>query len=170
MTMGLPDAVARELTGGRGRRPARQPEQGPRLTKRRSAVALAGIPLFEGFSRRHLSHLATEADEVSFAPGEHIVQEGLLGETLFVVLEGQAKVVREGRTVGRVIPGDFVGELSAIDGGPRTASVIAETPVVAVRLFRRTLVALLKQEPLLCVKLLQGIARRLRDLERPISA
>jgi len=41
---------------------------------------------------------------------------------------------------------------------------------VAVRLFRRTLIELLKKEPLLSVKLLQGIARRIRDLERPISA
>jgi CRP/FNR family transcriptional regulator, cyclic AMP receptor protein len=170
MTMGLPDAVARGLRGDRGRPPARRPEQRPRLTKRRSAVALAGVPLFDGFSRRHLSYLAGEADEVSFVAGELVVQEGLLGETLFVFLEGQAKVVRGGKTVGRVVPGDFVGELSAIDGGPRTASVVAETPVVAVRLFRRTLVELLKKEPLLSVKLLQGIARRIRDLERPISA
>ena len=170
MTMGLPDAVARGLAGTRGRPPARRPEQRPRLTKRRSAVALAGVPLFEGFSRRHLSYLAGEADEVSFTAGEHLVQEGLLGETLFVILEGQAKVVRGGKTVGRVIPGDFVGELSTIDGGPRTASVVAETPVLAVRLFRRTLIELLKKEPLLSVKLLQGIARRIRDLERPISA
>jgi CRP-like cAMP-binding protein len=170
MTMGLPDAVARGIGSGRGRPPGRRPEQRPRLTRRRSAVALAGVPLFEGFSRRHLSYLAGEADEVSFEPGEQIVQEGLLGETLFVILEGQAKVVRGGRTVGRVVPGDFVGELSAIDGGARTASVVAETPVVAVRLFRRTLVELLRREPLLAIKLLQGIARRIRDLERPISA
>jgi CRP-like cAMP-binding protein len=133
-------------------------------------VALAGVPLFDGFSRRHLSYLAEQADEVSFVPGELVVQEGLLGETLFVFLEGQAKVVRGGKTVGRVLPGDFVGELSAIDGGPRTASVVAETPVVALRLFRRTLIELLKKEPPLSVKLLQGIARRIRDLERPISA
>ena len=168
MTMGLPDAVARELV--RGRVPPRAPEQEARRTRRRSAVALSGIPLFEGFSRRHLVSLAAQADEVAFGPGEHVVEEGLLGETLFVVLEGQAKVLRGGRVVGRILPGDFVGELSAIDGGPRTATVTAETPVVAVRLFRRTLVDLLRREPVLAVKLLQGIARRIREIERPISA
>src|SRR5437773_10440788 len=106
MTMGLPDAVARGIGGRRGRPPGRRPEQPPRLTRRRSAVALAGVPLFDGFSRRHLSYLAGEADEVSFVAGELVVQEGLLGETLFVFLEGQAKVGRGGRTGGRGVPGD----------------------------------------------------------------
>ena len=133
-------------------------------------MALAVVPLFEGFSRKRLAHLAAEADEVAFEPGEHIVEEGLLGETLFVILEGQARVVRGGKKVGQVLPGDFFGELSAIDGGARTASVIAETPLVALRLFRHTLVGMLRREPLLTVKLMQGIARRIRDVERPISA
>ncbi|MBI3647449.1 MAG: cyclic nucleotide-binding domain-containing protein [Actinobacteria bacterium] len=163
----LPDALVRGL---RKERPRRQPEQRPARTRRRSAVALAGVPLFEGFTRRHLAHLAHEADEVAFEPGEHVVEEGLLGETLYVILEGQARVVRGGRRVARLLPGDFFGELSAIDGGPRTASVVAETPLLAVRLFRHTLVDLLRREPLLTVKLLQGIAKRIREVERPISA
>jgi CRP/FNR family transcriptional regulator, cyclic AMP receptor protein len=167
MPQSLPDALARNMeklaTG-------RRPEQSPKHTKRRSTVALAGVPLFEGFSRRHLSHLAGQADEVLFEPGEHIVEEGLLGEALFVVLEGSARVSRGGRSVGTIRPGDFFGELSAIDGGPRTATVTAETPLVAIRLFRKTLAALLRDEPLLAVKLLAGIAKRIREVERPLSA
>ena len=133
-------------------------------------MALAGVPMFQGFSRRHLNHLAAEADEVHFRPGEHVVEEGLLGETLFVVLEGQAKVVRGGRKVATLLPGDFFGELSALDGGPRSATVIAETPLATVRLFRHTLVALLQRESGLRIGLLQGIARRIREIERPLSA
>lgn len=167
MTQSFPDALARSMNKmGSGRRP----EQSPKRTKRRSTVALAGVPLFESFSRRHLGQLASEADEVSYRPGEHIVEEGLLGEALFVLLEGSARVLRRGRKVATLRPGDFFGELSAIDGGPRTATVVAETPLVAVRLFRRTLVGMLDREPLLAVKLLNGIARRVREVERPLSA
>jgi CRP-like cAMP-binding protein len=64
------------------------------------------------------------------------------------------------------MPGDFFGELSAIDGGPRTASVIAETPMQVLRLFRRTLMALIKDEPQVSLKLLDGITRRVRQVDR----
>jgi CRP-like cAMP-binding protein len=81
-------------------------------------------------------------------------------------MEGRAKVTRNGRRVGEVLPGDFFGELSAIDGGPRTASITAVTPVRVVRLFRRTLRKLLQDEPQLTVKILDGIVRRIRQVER----
>jgi CRP-like cAMP-binding protein len=89
-----------------------------------------------------------------------------LGETLFVVLEGEAKVVRGSRRVGTVLPGDFFGELSAIDAQPRSASVVAVTQLRVLRLFRRHLMALLKAEPQVTLKLLDGIVRRLRQVDR----
>jgi CRP/FNR family transcriptional regulator, cyclic AMP receptor protein len=143
-----------------------QPEVRASRTKRETAVALSGVPLFADLPKRHLQRLAREADELTFAPGEQIVQEGSLGETLFVVMEGRAKVTRNGRRVGEVLPGDFFGELSAIDGGPRTASISAVTPVRVVRLFRRTLRKLLDDEPQLTVKILDGVVRRIRQVER----
>jgi CRP/FNR family cyclic AMP-dependent transcriptional regulator len=129
-------------------------------------VALQGVPLFTGMSKRHLQRLAKETDELTFDAGETIIQEGMLGETLFVVLEGHGKVTRRGRKVGEVTPGDFFGELSAIDGGERTASVVAETPMVVLRLFRRTLVTLLHEEPRLALKVLDGVVQRVRQVQR----
>lgn len=177
MSQSLPDMVMRE-----SRRPmgGRQPEQALRRTKRETATALAAVPMFADFSKKHLHRLASDADVLSFAPGDTIVKEGDPGETLFVVLTGHAKVVRrpgkgqrgkagQGRKVGEVLPGDFFGELSAIDGGPRSASVIAETPVEVLRLFRRTLIGLLHDEPQLTLKLLDGIVRRVRQVERGIA-
>lgn len=126
------------------------------------------MPLFSGFSRRHLERLATETDEQAFEPGQHIVQEGQSGETLYVVLSGEAKVVRRGRRVARMYPGDVFGELSALDGGPRTASVIAVTRVEVLRLFRHTLLRMLEREPELSFKLLDVIVRRLRQQRHPV--
>ena len=144
----------------------RRPEQDPRRTRRQTAAALGGVPLFTGFGARHLNRLAEESDELVFEPGQSIVHEGEPGEALFVVLAGQAKVVRKKRTVAHLFPGDFFGELSALDGGPRTAAVVAETPVRVLRLFRHTLMKLINDEPQVALKLLDGIVRRIRQVGR----
>ncbi|HEX6401406.1 MAG TPA: Crp/Fnr family transcriptional regulator, partial [Actinomycetota bacterium] len=85
-----------------------------------------------------------------------------------VILSGTAKVVRGSRTVARVIPGDFFGELSALDGGPRTASVVPDTPVEVLRVYRHTLREMLDGEPALVFRMLEGLARRLRQV-RPLE-
>jgi CRP/FNR family transcriptional regulator, cyclic AMP receptor protein len=164
MSQSLPELAKREYQGRRigGRRP----EQQARRTRRQNAVALMGVPLFAGFGKRPLQRLASEADQLDFEPGHDIVREGDPGETLFVVLEGEGKVVRGKRRVGLVLPGDFFGELSAIDGGPRTASVVAVSPMRVLRLFRRTLIRLLEDEPRLTLTLIAGMARRVREVDR----
>jgi CRP-like cAMP-binding protein len=167
MSQSLPDMFLRSS----GKEPRdRRPEQAPRRTRRQTAIALAGVPMFADFTKRHLNRLASEADELTFQPGQTVVREGDLGETLFVVLEGEAKVVRHKKKVGEVLPGDFFGELSAIDGGPRTASVIAVTPLRVLRLFRRTLTSLIEDEPQVTMKLMDGITRRLRQVQRQSPA
>jgi CRP/FNR family cyclic AMP-dependent transcriptional regulator len=163
MSQSLPDMFMRESGRGLGRR---RPEQPAKRTKRETSTALGGVPLFVDLSKRHLQRLAAQSDILTFAAGETIVREGDPGETLFVVLSGQGKVMRGGRKVGSVMPGDFFGELSAIDGGARTASVTAETPLEVLRLFRRTLSKLLQDEPVVTLRLLDGIVRRIRQVDR----
>jgi CRP-like cAMP-binding protein len=163
MSQSFPDLWRRE--SGR-RTPPRQPEQAIKRTKHQTATALAGVPLFADFTKRHLQRLASDTDELAFAPGEAVVREGEPGETLFVVLQGEGKVVRNGKKVGTVLPGDFFGELATIDAQPRSASVVAVTPVRVLRLFRRHLMALLRDEPQVTLKLLDGIVRRLRQVDR----
>jgi CRP-like cAMP-binding protein len=139
--------------------------QRPHAGLRRSVAALAAVPLFDGFSKRHLRRLAAEADPVEVEPRRAIVEEGQAGEALFVVLRGTAQVVRGSRKVGALIPGDFFGELSALDGGPRTASVVSDTPMEVLRLYRHTLRKMVEQEPALAMGLLEGLARRLRQVK-----
>ncbi|MGH7541468.1 MAG: cyclic nucleotide-binding domain-containing protein [Gemmatimonadota bacterium] len=143
----------------------------PNPTLRRSITALAAVPLFDGFSKRHLRRLAGEADVVELGPGRSIVEEGLAGEAMYVLLSGTARVVRGQRNVATLIPGDFFGELSALDGGPRTASIVTETPVEALRVFRHTLYRMIGEEPTLAMGLLSGLARRIRQQQpgRPVA-
>jgi CRP/FNR family cyclic AMP-dependent transcriptional regulator len=166
MSQSAPDMLLRGA-GRRGDQPL--PEQLPKRTVRENAATLGAVPLFMGFSKKHLQRLAAEVDELTFDKRAVIVEEGMLGETLFVVLSGKGKVTRAGKKVGEVLPGDFFGELSTIDGGPRTATVAAETPMRVLRLFRHTLVSLLHDEPRMTLKLLDGIVRRIREVQRATS-
>lgn len=163
MDQGFPDLL---IPGDHSGLTAHRPEQEPQRTRRQTVAVLARVPMFADFSKKHLNRLAAETDELVFEPGQVVVKEDDPGETLFVVLSGEAKVLRGKRKVGEVLPGDFFGELSAIDGGKRTASVVADTPLRVLRLFRRTLSALIDEEPQVTIKLLDGIVRRFRQVER----
>ena len=130
--------------------------------------ALARAPLFAGVSKRHLRALARLAKEVSYHPGQRIVREGIAGSSLYVVIEGRARVERAGRELATLDAGEFFGEISLLDGGPRSASVVADAPVRCVKLDGRDLRNLLEREPSVTMRLLGVLATRLRDQERPL--
>ena len=137
---------------------------------RRGAALLAQVPLFEGLSRRHLKKIAEHADEISFRETEAIVEADQPGGTFFVIVEGEVKVVQKDRVIARAGPGEFFGEISLLDGGPRTASVVADTPVVAVRLFKSSFDKVVREEPGVAAKILAVVAGRLRQAEKTVTA
>lgn len=126
-------------------------------------AALSKVPLFSRLSSRQLRRILKGATEDRYEPGATILREGGRGETLFVILEGSAKVVRGGRTIARRSEGDFFGEISVIDGRPRTASVIAETPMRCVVLYRRELKEIVMGDPQTAWGMLESVAARVRD-------
>jgi CRP-like cAMP-binding protein len=119
---------------------------------------------------RFLKRLGDKVDEQRFMEGATIVRQGEPGDTFYVIVEGEAKVKDpNGRTLSRLIPGDFFGEISLMDGGPRTATVVAETHLTALALSRTDFGALLQSEPKVTVGLLKHAATLLRRLERPAT-
>lgn len=137
---------------------------------KRAREALARVPLFANLSPRYLRRLGDLCEEQRYMEGATIVRADDIGDTFYTILEGQAKVVSpKGKVVNRVYPGDFFGEISLLDGGPRTASVIAETPMVMLALSRGNFQSLLAAEPAVAVKLLQHSAGMLRRLAHPTS-
>jgi len=130
--------------------------------------ALAQAPLFAGISKRHLRAVARLSRVSSFHAGASVVTEGAEGSAMYVLLEGTAKVVKGGRTLARLGPGSFFGEISLLDGGPRTASVIAETPLRTVKLGGAELRKVLQQEPQMALRVLTELAKRLRPQEKPL--
>lgn len=127
---------------------------------------LAGVPLFADLSAKELRHLAAIAKLNHYAAGDLLIEEDTPGARFFVVQSGTARVVRNGRTVARCGPGDYFGELAVLDGGPRTASVVATTPLEVWSIAGFHFRALLTEHPKIAAKLLTSLAARLRDAER----
>ena len=136
----------------------------------RARDALAQVPLFAGMPSRFLRRLADKMDEQRFMEGASVVRQGEPGDTFYVIVEGEARVKdANDRTLSRLIPGDFFGEISLMDGGPRTATVVAETKLTTLALSRRDFGTLLRSEPQVTVGLLKHAAALLRRLERPAT-
>ena len=128
--------------------------------------ALVDVPLFSNLTKRHLRHVSALAEEEHFEEGTSLAEEGKPGDTFYVLLSGEAKVVRGGRRMDRLIPGDFFGEIALIDGGPRTASVVATTPVTTLTISRKRFRKMLDEDPSIVLGMLEELARRLRNNER----
>ena len=138
---------------------------------KRERDALARVPLFSGLAPRHLRRLADVTEEQRYMEGARVVREGDIGDTFYVILQGGANVVNtRGRVVNRLQPGDFFGEISLLDGGPRTATVVADTPLSMLALPRKAFLKVIEQEPEVGVKLLNYAASMLRRLQRSATA
>jgi CRP/FNR family cyclic AMP-dependent transcriptional regulator len=130
---------------------------------RKLVEQLKTVPLFSGCSTRELASLGRFLREVDFPAGRQIVQQGRTGTGLHVIIEGETKVVVGDRTRRRLGPGEFFGEISLLDRGPRTATVVAETPVRTLALSAWNFRAALKEHPTMAVKMLEELASRVRS-------
>jgi CRP/FNR family cyclic AMP-dependent transcriptional regulator len=136
------------------------------MRNRDGIALLKTVPLFAGLSRRHLRRIAGLAEQVRFGAGRTVVQNGSRGTGFYVIVEGEVKVTAgySNRAFARLGPGDFFGELALLDGGPRTASVVAQTPLVTIRIARPEFRKLLRSEPDVALKILEELSRRLRTV------
>lgn len=132
---------------------------------------LAEVPLFESLDQEERAALAANLEEVQFPKGQMIFQYGEPGESLYIVRSGEAEVFIKDNTGNRMVlevvsRGKYFGELSLLDKGSRTASVIATEELQAFRLNRHNLEAFLLKHPAAAVDVLTVMGRRLRkDVE-----
>ena len=124
---------------------------------------LSDIPLFAPLSKRHVRRVANLARPQRFEPGTPIVREGQRGETFYVILDGEASIKLPNGKSRVLKAGDFLGELSLFDGKPRSATVTAKTPLLAMRIGRRPFLKLVASDSELALGLLKGLSERLRD-------
>jgi CRP-like cAMP-binding protein len=133
------------------------------------AERLRTIPLFMACSKDECRRIAKMCSTLSFPAGSVLAREGELGREFMVVAEGTADISVNGTTVATVGPGDFFGEVALLDGGPRTATVVATSDVVIQAIEQRDFAVLVHDSPSLARKLLVGVAKRLRAADMTLD-
>jgi CRP-like cAMP-binding protein len=131
------------------------------MSQRHRVAQLSQVPLFANCSKRDLTRLLSKVRAENVEAGQTLFVEGAPSSNLYVILAGTAVVKKKGRRVAKVGPGDVVGELSVILGGPRNATVEAETPLEWLVLDQKSLRAAIDEVPGLGWSLLQSVAQRL---------
>jgi CRP-like cAMP-binding protein len=138
-------------------------------SKRELSDLLVDVGLFSRCTKRERQTIARHAQAAELPAGTDLVREGEPGDALFIILEGEASVLRDGDEVARVGPGSHFGELAILDGAPRSATVIAATDVrvavLGIRMFR----TLLREFPELAEQLLVGLAGELRAAQAAVQ-
>ncbi len=131
---------------------------------------LENLPLFAGLSQRDLERIARLVNEMEAPAGKRLTAMGETGRELFVIADGRAVVTTRGGRTMRLGPGDFFGEMSLIDGDPRSATVEAATPMRLLVLGYREFWQLLDDELPIVRKIMRTLSRRLRLAEKSLRA
>jgi flavin reductase (DIM6/NTAB) family NADH-FMN oxidoreductase RutF len=124
---------------------------------------LAHVPVFSALPGDVFERLVSAGVERTFVDGEAIVRAGEPGDELYVLLEGAARVERDGRLLRALAADDLFGEIAVLDGGPRTADVVAQDVCRCLAVPRNALREALEAEPGAAWQLLEVLARRFRE-------
>jgi CRP-like cAMP-binding protein len=131
-------------------------------------TALESLALFSLCSRRELKEIAKAARMRSVRAGTTLIVEGEHESTMFVIVSGGCDVRRANRKIANLGPGDVVGELAVLGKAPRNATVIARTDSDIAIITKRDVYKLIEDAPGFSRKLLEGLANRVRELDRQL--
>ncbi|HET6876639.1 MAG TPA: cyclic nucleotide-binding domain-containing protein [Jatrophihabitans sp.] len=126
---------------------------------------LAAVDLFQGLSKRQLNALVKEGRETVHADGQEVIAEGTGAIGFHLITSGKARVTT-GSAVRRTLGvGDYFGEISVLDGKPRSASVVADGELTTFAIRPHVLEALMEGNPNFARQLLVVLCARLREAE-----
>jgi CRP/FNR family transcriptional regulator, cyclic AMP receptor protein len=137
-----------------------------KLRKNEKVELIASIPLFSDCSKKEIGAVAAIADEIDAREGVALVTQGERGREAFVIVEGSARVVRNGRRVADLGPGDVVGEMALVTDLPRNATVTATSAVHLLVVTERSFKHLLRDMPSVALNVLRTVARRAAENQK----
>ena len=141
-----------------------------RRTHRDKRIALlGGVHLLSGFSKDELRRVASLTTELEAPAGQILAQQGESGQEFFIIVEGKAKASRNGVALATLRPTDFFGELALLDGGNRTATVVADTDLRLLVLSRGEFKELCRSYPSVAQKMLAEVGARLRRADEMLD-
>ncbi len=126
--------------------------------------SLRPVPIFRGLAKATLFEVARKSVEVTYPAGAIVVRQGDPGDSLCIIADGRVEVQRDGRSVAQLQAGDFFGEISLVDGEPRSATVVALDDVVLLTLSSSDFESLLTV-PYVARAVMKNLARLFRQAE-----
>jgi CRP-like cAMP-binding protein len=126
---------------------------------------LERVPLFAGISRDGLEEIARITDEVDVPAGRALTHEGRHEGYFFVIVSGTVRIERGGRTINVIGPGDFLGEIALLDGGPRTATATTESACRLLSMTHERFRELVDASASVRTAVLEAVGARLRALD-----
>lgn len=127
---------------------------------------LARVDLFAGLSRKEIGRIAAASREVKHPDGKTVIDEGGAPIGFHLILDGNATVTTPSGATRELGPGDYFGEISLIDGKPRSATVVAHGALRTQSLSSATFHDLMESHPPIARAIMGVLCQRLRDLEK----
>jgi CRP-like cAMP-binding protein len=127
---------------------------------------IAGFALFADLTTPQLQGIAHLFEEEVYAEGARVLRQGLSGSAFHIILDGEAAVVIDGEQRATLGRGDFFGEVSILLGEPPVADIVAARPLRCLVLPGPQVQSVLLDNPSLMYRMLQALARRLRNANR----
>jgi CRP/FNR family transcriptional regulator, cyclic AMP receptor protein len=133
-----------------------------RLRKSAKEELIRSVPLFSHCTKRELAAIASEADELSLPEGKDLTRQGERGREFMVIVEGSARVTKNGRKINELHAGDFLGEIALLSEVPRTATVTTTSETTVLVLTDRAFKRVADKIPSVHRSLLAALSERLQ--------
>ena len=125
---------------------------------------LRSLPLFSSLSKRELREVLSHADEVDVREGKQLISQDDFAYELFVIEAGTAQVLKDGKWVAELGPGDFMGEMGVLARARRNASVIATSPMKLLVMTAREFLEIDRKMPSVAEQIRAAVEKRARAL------
>ena len=137
-------------------------------------MLLRGIDIFESLSVSELAATVSVVEEIDCTPGEIIIQEGTVGDTMYLVIKGEVSVIKDLGEINeieidRIKAGDYFGEMALFEDAVRSVSIRIEEPSRFMVLHKQEFKELVREYPQIALEICKGLSGRIRNLHTKIE-
>ncbi len=132
--------------------------------------SLRNVNLFAGLDDRTLGRILQQTKPYRFGAGDAVIDQDASGRfgRLYVIMTGTAEARVDDRAVASFGPGDYFGEMSVLDGSPRSAAIVATSELETLGLSAWNMRTLLREEPEIALHVIDTLAKRLRAVNQAV--
>jgi CRP-like cAMP-binding protein len=130
---------------------------------------LKSVDLFSRIPGEELAQVAGIAQEIHFDSGELIIQEGEMGDSMYLIIEGKVAIHRTDQQIAELGERESVGEMAILDQDPRSASVSALSDVTCLKVEREDFYELMSEKSEIAYGVIRMLTHRLREANQKLS-